>query len=113
MVRVFQAEPNAQLDDLARRVIGACVEVHRHLGAGFVESVYEEALCIELAQAQVPFERQVVIAITYKGVDVGFGRLDLLVGAALIVELKAVEALAPVAKAAGGKGLRLGLRLAR
>ena len=51
-------EPDADVDELARRVIGAAIEVHRHLGPGFLESVYEEALCVELELREIPFERQ-------------------------------------------------------
>ena len=91
-----RAEPSAAVDQMARGVIGAAIEVHRVLGPGFLESVYEEAVAIELAVRNIPFERQVAIGVEYRGQQVGEGRLDLLVGGALIVELKAVEALAPI-----------------
>jgi GxxExxY protein len=61
-----------------------------------LESVYEEAMCIELALREIPFTRQPEIAIDYKGCSVAQGRLDLLVGGRLVVELKAVEMLAPI-----------------
>mgnify|MGYP001074191660 CR=1 FL=1 len=89
-------EPDADVDELARRVIGAAIEVHRHLGPGFLESVYEEALCVELELRQIPFDRQRSISVDYKGRSVGQGRLDLLVGDKLLVELKAVDRLAPI-----------------
>ncbi|HLG13366.1 MAG TPA: GxxExxY protein [Blastocatellia bacterium] len=89
-------EPSEELDRLAYAVIGAAIEVHRVLGPGYLESVYEEALCLELARRRIPFTRQVAIAVAYKGDIVGEGRLDLLVGGILVVELKAVEALAPI-----------------
>ena len=92
-------EPDGQLDDLARVVVDAAMEVHRELGPGFVESVYEEALAVELKIQAVDFERQKPVAVSYKGHAVGEGRIDLLVGGALIVELKAVEKLLPVHKA--------------
>jgi GxxExxY protein len=92
-------EPSRRLDRLARTVIGAAIEVHRHLGPGYLEGVYEEALVVELGLRGVPFERQKPIAVTYKGHNVGEGRVDLLVGDELLVELKAVEALAPIHKA--------------
>ncbi len=92
-------EPNKRLDRLARTVIGAAIEVHRHLGPGYLESVYEEALAVELDLRQVPFERQKAFAVDYKGRTIGEGRLDFLVGDELLVELKAVEALAPIHKA--------------
>ena len=89
-------EPDAKLDQLAHAVIGAAIEVHRLLGPGYVEAVYEEALCVELRLRKILFTRQVAVAVDYKGHPVGEGRLDLLVGDLLTVELKAVEALAPV-----------------
>ena len=90
------AEPDAVVDCLARRVIGAAIEVHRVLGPGLLESIYEEALCVELALAGIPFERQVPANVDYKQHNIGEARLDLLVGRELVVELKAVESIAPV-----------------
>ena len=75
--------------DLTGRVIGAAIEVHKVLGPGFLESVYENALCIELGKRGVSFDRQVVIPIFYNDIEVGEHRLDLLVEDELIVELKA------------------------
>lgn len=89
-------EPSQELDELARAVIGAAIEVHRLLGPGFLESVYEEALCVELDLRGVPYARQAAIAVDYKGHLVGEGRVDLLVGDVLIVELKAADTLAPI-----------------
>jgi GxxExxY protein len=89
-------EPDAELDRLARLVIGAAIEVHRQLGPGLLEGVYEKALCIEFDLREIPFRRQSGVGITYKGRPVGKGKLDLLVGERLIVELKAVERLAPI-----------------
>jgi len=86
-------EPTREEDELAHVVIGAAIEVHRQLGPGFLESVYEEALCVELALRGIPFEKQVPIRICYKGQPVGAERLDLLVSGKLIVELKAVDAI--------------------
>ena len=85
--------------ELTGVVIGAAIEVHRVLGPGFLESVYEEALCVELQLRGIPFKRQPVVAVNYKGRLVGEGRLDLLVSNTLIVELKAVENLAPIHEA--------------
>jgi GxxExxY protein len=86
----------AELDDLAHRVIGAALEVHRLLGPGFLESVYEDALCVELALRGIEFAGQVPVGVEYKGKRVGEARLDLLVGGSLVVELKAVEHIAPI-----------------
>jgi GxxExxY protein len=91
-----RAEPSVELDELAHRVIGAAIEVHCILGPGFLESVYEDALCVELTLRDIEFGRQVPVGVQYKGQRVGEARLDLLVGEKLVVELKAVEGLAPI-----------------
>ncbi len=89
-------EPSAELTSLSGQVTGAAIEVHRVLGPGFLEAVYEEALCVELAIRGLRVARQVVIAVDHKGHQIGEGRLDLLVENQLIVELKAVEDLSPI-----------------
>ena len=89
-------EPPTEVDELARRVIGAAIEVHRELGPGFVESVYEEALAVELRLRQIPAEQQARVQVFYKGHEAGEARLDFLVGGVLVVELKAVEAVVPI-----------------
>jgi GxxExxY protein len=89
-------EPDEHLDDLARRVIGAAIEVHRHLGPGFPEGVYEEALAVEFSLRGIPFLRQPAIEVRYKGHDVGLARPDFVVGEELVVEIKAVAALVEV-----------------
>ena len=81
---------------LSHAIIGAAIEVHRSLVPGFLESVYEEALCIELQLRGIAFMRQFEIGIGYKGHTVGSGRVDVLVNNAIIVELKAVDAIAPI-----------------
>jgi GxxExxY protein len=112
--KFLKVEPNKEVDRLARAVIGAAIEVHRHLGPGFLEGVYEEALVVELALRDIPFERQKPVPVSYKGHSVGEGRIDLLVATELLVELKAVEVLAPIHKAQvisylKATGLHLGL----
>ncbi len=89
-------EPDRELDRLAHQVIGAAIEVHRALGPGLLEGVYEKALCIEFELRGITFQTQASVGITYKGRPVGKGRLDLLVGERLIVEIKSVEKLAPI-----------------
>ncbi len=86
-------EPDDDVDRSATQVIGAAIEVHRVLGAGFLESVYEQALAIELAERGISFERQWAVGLKYKGQIVGEARLDFLVETRLVVELKAVDAL--------------------
>ena len=86
----------ARIEEAAKKVIGAAIEVHRQLGPGYLESVYEEALAVELTLRGIPFARQVGFALDYKGHKIGEGRMDLLVDSCLVVELKAVEELAPI-----------------
>lgn len=82
--------------DLAGKVIGAAMEVHRCLGPGFVESVYENALTIELASSKIVAERQKPIEVKYKEQCVGNFVADLVVDQTLIVELKAVQTILPI-----------------
>ncbi len=79
--------------DLSGRVIDAAIRVHRALGPGFLESVYEAALCVELGAQGIAFERQKVVKLLYRDVEVGEHRLDILVEGKLLVELKAVSAI--------------------
>jgi GxxExxY protein len=92
-------EPSEELNDLAHKVIGAAIEVHSIVGPGFVESAYERALAIELGLRGIPFERQVVSPLFYKGAVIAEHRLDLVVGAELIIELKSVDQLSAVHEA--------------
>ncbi|MBE9229434.1 GxxExxY protein [Phormidium sp. LEGE 05292] len=92
-------QPSQEVEQLAYAVIGAAIEVHRLLGPGFLEAVYEEALAVEFDLRGIPFKRQVVFAVHYKGQEVGEGRLDFLVGNNLIVELKALENVPPIQQA--------------
>jgi len=78
-------------EDLTGAIIGAAIAVHRALGPGFVESVYEHALAIELSHRAIVFETQVQVPISYCGQRVGVHRLDLLVAGEVVVELKAVQ----------------------
>jgi GxxExxY protein len=87
-------------NELTERVIGACIEIHRTLGPGLLESAYEECLCHELSVAGIPFERQKPLPVHYKNVKLDCGyRLDLVVEQKVIVELKAVENLLPIHEA--------------
>lgn len=87
-------------DPLTERIIGGAIEVHRHLGPGLLESAYEECLSWELGAAGLSYERQVALPVIYKGVrlDVGY-RLDVLVEGAVVVDIKAVDRLAPIHQA--------------
>ncbi len=88
-----------QINDLSRRVIGAAIEVHRHLGPGFAEGAYEAALVIELHLCGISVERQVPVSLQYKDHVVWTGQLDLLVENALVIELKAIETVLPLHRA--------------
>lgn len=84
-------------DELSREIIGAAIEVHKHLGPGLFESAYEECLCCELGLRGIKFKRQVPLPLNYKGMNLECGyRLDLLVEDLVVVELKAVEAIDPI-----------------
>jgi GxxExxY protein len=86
--------------ELTHEIIGAAIEVHRTLGPGLLESAYEECLARELAVRRVPFERQKALPVVYKGTKLDCGyRADFLVDGRVIVELKAVDALAPIHQA--------------
>ncbi|MBC1239498.1 GxxExxY protein [Nostoc sp. 2RC] len=92
-------EPSEEVDRLAYAVIGAAIEVHQVLGAGFLEEVYKEALIIEFFRRGIPHEFEKSVTVNYKGHEVGKGRLDFLVANCLILELKAVQNLAPIHEA--------------
>lgn len=81
-------------EELTARIIEAAIETHKELGPGLLEGVYEECLCRELADRDLPFERQKELPILYKGseLDAGF-RLDIIVQGEVILELKSVETL--------------------
>jgi GxxExxY protein len=85
---------------LSHAVVGAAIEVHRHLGAGLLESVYEAALYRELGLRQVSAKRQVHVPLAYKGLPLNLSvRLDLLVENVLVVEVKSVDRLLPIHRA--------------
>jgi len=82
--------------DLTERIIACAIEVHRHLGAGLLESVYEEALCCEFQEARLLYERQAGIPLFYKGHLISEHRLDLVVEGSVIVEVKSIQRLDPI-----------------
>jgi GxxExxY protein len=101
-------------DELTERIIGAAIEVHRVLGPGLLEAIYEEALCVELELRGVRVERQIEVDVIYKGHVIKGQRLDLLVEGQVVIELKAVAklpdlALAQVLSYLKATGLKRGL----
>jgi GxxExxY protein len=89
-----------QHDPLTHEIIGAALEVHRVLGPGLLESAYEECLAHELGIRKLEFRRQVPVPDVYKGVKLECGyRIDILVAGCIVLELKSIEAIAPVHEA--------------
>jgi len=97
MVGLSVAPISAEIEEVARQVVDGALQVHRTFGPGLLESVYEECLVHELWSRGLVCERQKPVPVTYRDhhIELGF-RLDLLVEDAVIVELKAVEALLPL-----------------
>lgn len=87
----------AAINRLTDRIIGAAIEVHKTMGPGLLERVYEECLAIEFESAGIPFERQKPVKLTYKGRPVGVPlRVDFLADSLVVVELKVVDFLLPI-----------------
>ena len=84
------------LNTLSEHVILSAIEVHRELGPGLLESVYETALCLELTRAGVPVQRQVGVPLYYKGELISEHRPDLIVGDQIVVEIKSIERFLPI-----------------
>jgi GxxExxY protein len=95
--KTARSDRDDRRDPLTQRVIGLAIEIHRALGPGLLESVYEECLAFEFKENGVPYRRQVSQPITYKSVTLGGAyRMDFVVDEALVVGLKTVERLSPV-----------------
>jgi GxxExxY protein len=97
-----------KINKLSERVIGCAIEVHRRLGPGLLESVYEKALCIELKREGIAFEKQKTLHVTYREKPVGIFRVDVLVEETIVLELKSVERHDPVFEATILSYLKLG-----
>jgi len=88
------------INELSSKIIGASIEVHKSLGPGLLESIYEECLCHEMRLRKLSFQNQVPLPITYKGLNLNSSyRLDLVVEDAVVVELKACEQIEPIHRA--------------
>jgi GxxExxY protein len=95
--RIIKGDEYNRLNQLSRDFISAAIEVHRELGPGLLESVYEDCLCEELTVRGIRFQSQVDIPLVYKGRNTGKTfRMDLLIEDMLVVELKAIDELKPV-----------------
>jgi GxxExxY protein len=89
-----------EINQITSAVIGAAIEVHRHLGPGLLESAYDECLGREMTLRAIPFERQYPLPVEYKGIRLDCGyRLDYLVAKQVVLELKSVETILPVHEA--------------
>lgn len=87
-------------DQLSNKVIGCAIEVHRELGPGLLESAYEQCLAAELSRSRIPYQLQVDLPVSYKGMRLDCSyRIDLLVDKQLIVELKSIEQLLKIHEA--------------
>ncbi|MBN2278967.1 MAG: GxxExxY protein [Candidatus Marinimicrobia bacterium] len=84
-----------ELNKITEKIIGCSIEVHRALGPGLLESVYEKALCIELDEKGINFEKQKVLPVNYKNQEIGEFRIDIVVENSVVVELKSVERFDP------------------
>jgi GxxExxY protein len=93
-------EEIATANEWSGKVIGAAIEVHKNLGPGLLESAYHACLCRELELRGIPFQRQLMMALEYKGLRVENAyKIDVLIAGTVVVELKAVEAIDPVHEA--------------
>jgi len=84
------------LEALVHDTIGCCIEVHRELGPGLLESIYARAICLELTAAGIAFEREKTFPIIYRGELLCEQRLDVVVAGHIVLEIKSVEQLAPL-----------------
>jgi GxxExxY protein len=103
-----------ELNDVTSRIIGCAIAVHRALGPGFLEKIYREAMCLELAAAGVRFKKEVAVTVRYRDTPIAGHRLDLVVEDGVILELKAVRRLRTIHRAQlhsclKASGLRVGL----
>ena len=88
-----------EINELTEAIIGCAIAVHRELGPGLLENTYESALCVELDDSGLTYQRQVPLPVIYKGRTVGEYRLDLIVEDSVVAEIKSVERFDPVFEA--------------
>ena len=90
---------SAEAEWVMRQTIGCAIAVHRALGPGFLESIYRKAMCIELENRRLSYEKERSIHVTYRGIEIPGQRVDLIVGGLIVVELKSVLQLDEVHRA--------------
>ncbi|EDY86779.1 conserved hypothetical protein [gamma proteobacterium HTCC5015] len=95
-------------NELTKKIIGAAIEVHRELGPGLLEKVYEKAMCAELRIRKLNVEAQKSLPIMYKGREIGVHVLDLVVENTVVIELKSVEKMQPLFESQLLSYMRLG-----
>ena len=88
-----------ELNQITEKIIGCAIEIHRELGPGLLESIYESALCIELDSIGLTYERQKSLPVIYKNKPIGNFRVDLIVDGSVVLELKSVERYDPIFEA--------------
>ena len=98
---------DSSTEDLIHRTIGCCLEVHRELGPGLLEEIYQRAVAFELGSCGIPFEREKSFPVMYHGKRLYTHRLDLVVDGRLVLELKAIDRLHPVHQAQALSGLKV------
>ena len=106
MLRIPSPLPE-DLEHLVHKTIGCCVQVHRVLGPGLLESPYSRAVAIELTEKGIPFEREKEFVVTYRGQPLCRHRIDFVVDGRVLLELKAVDRLTPVHRAQVHSYLRI------
>ena len=94
--KVSSVKPADELNDLSYRIIGIAIEVHKKLGPGFQEKIYEQALLKEFEKSSIEFEKQKVVRVDYDGFDLGNQRIDLLVNGKIILEIKTCTKIIPI-----------------
>jgi len=87
----MKAGTGLEYEQLTEKIIGCAIEVHKKLGPGFLESIYENAFIIELQKQNLQVERQREVVIKYDSVEIGRHRLDLIIDDTIVVELKAIK----------------------
>jgi len=85
-----------KLNDLSHHIIGVAINIHKKLGPGFQEKIYEEALLTEFQKSGIGYEKQKVVRVDYDGITLGNQRIDLLIEGEVILEIKACREIIPI-----------------